>query len=73
MMPTLNAVGDLVLTEHLSFRIRGVRRGDVVVCKSPKDPKQTICKRVVGLAWGGGEESGGRGGGEEEQLIGSEE
>eukprot|EP00940_MAST-03C_sp_MAST-3C-sp2_P002049 g2049.t1 len=51
MLPTLNRVGDLVLAEHISYRfLREPAVGDVVLCKSPKDPDQTVCKRIVGMS-----------------------
>lgn len=50
MLPTLNKVGDLVLAEHISFRfLREPRVGDVVLSKSPKNPSQIVCKRIVGM------------------------
>jgi signal peptidase I len=49
MMPTFNALGDIVLCDKLSPRLRNLRRGDVVVCKSPTNAGQTVCKRIVGL------------------------
>lgn len=49
MLPTINKAGDLVLSEHLTFLFRDPKVGDVVLCKSPKDPKQIVCKRVVGM------------------------
>ena len=52
MRPTFNDSGDVVLTEKWSYRgwqQGGICRGDVVVAKSPGNPRQTICKRVVAL------------------------
>ena len=49
MLPTINKAGDLVLSEHVTFLFRDPKIGDVVLCKSPKDPKQIVCKRVVGM------------------------
>jgi len=51
MLPTINKAGDLVLSEHLTFLFRDPKVGDVVLCKSPKDPKQVVCKRVVGMPY----------------------
>lgn len=48
MEPTLRT-NDVLLTERISVRTETVRKGDIVVSKCPSDPKQHICKRVVGL------------------------
>lgn len=48
MEPTLHT-NDVLLTERISVRTENVRNGDIVVSKCPYDPKQHICKRVVGL------------------------
>jgi hypothetical protein len=47
MLPTINARGDLILVWKLPWR-SNLRAGDVVVARSPTDPKQIICKRVIG-------------------------
>lgn len=49
MLPTLNAAGDIVLMDRISPRFGLVKVGDVVICKSPTDPTQTVCKRVAAL------------------------
>lgn len=49
MIPTFNAVGDIVLCDKLSPRLRLLKRGDVVVCKSPTNSGQTVCKRIIGM------------------------
>ncbi|KAG8469058.1 hypothetical protein KFE25_007576 [Diacronema lutheri] len=49
MMPTFNTVGDIVLCDKLSPRLRRLKHGDVVVCKSPTNVGQTVCKRIVGM------------------------
>lgn len=49
MQPTFNSVGDIVLCDKLSPKLRWLNRGDVVVCKSPTSQGQTICKRIIGL------------------------
>ncbi|XP_031832315.1 mitochondrial inner membrane protease subunit 1 [Nomia melanderi] len=48
MEPTLRT-NDVLLTERISVRTENVRKGDIVVSKCPSDPKQHICKRVIGL------------------------
>ncbi|OMO92607.1 Polyprenyl synthetase [Corchorus olitorius] len=49
MLPTLNLTGDIVLAEHLSHRIGKVGSGDVVVVRSPLDPRKTLTKRIVAM------------------------
>ena len=49
MLPTLAARGDIVLAESLSVRAGQLRVGDVVVARSPTNPRHTVCKRVLGL------------------------
>ncbi|XP_041471467.1 uncharacterized protein LOC121420973 isoform X2 [Lytechinus variegatus] len=49
MLPTIQE-RDIVLTEHISTRFFfNIKRGDIVIFKSPSDPKQFLCKRVQGL------------------------
>ncbi|XP_022106349.1 mitochondrial inner membrane protease subunit 1-like isoform X1 [Acanthaster planci] len=49
MQPTIEN-NDIVLTEHISTKFfNKVDKGDVVVLRSPVDPKQFLCKRVVGM------------------------
>ena len=50
MLPTLHAAGDMVLVEHYSARYRPLALGDVVVARSPVNPRQLVCKRVLGVA-----------------------
>uniref|UniRef100_A0AAU7LJI7 MADS57 n=1 Tax=Hippophae rhamnoides TaxID=193516 RepID=A0AAU7LJI7_9ROSA len=47
MLPTLNMNGDVVLAEHVSHRLGKVYPGDVVLVRSPLDPKKTLTKRVA--------------------------
>lgn len=49
MLPTLNLTGDVLLAEHLSPRLGKVGSGDVVLVRSPVDPRKTLTKRVVGM------------------------
>eukprot|EP00270_Netrium_digitus_P006563 TRINITY_DN19146_c0_g1_i1.p1 TRINITY_DN19146_c0_g1~~TRINITY_DN19146_c0_g1_i1.p1 ORF type:complete len:171 (-),score=23.01 TRINITY_DN19146_c0_g1_i1:87-599(-) len=46
MLPTFNAAGDVVLMEHLSPRFDWLRTGDVVVARSPTNPRLNVCKRI---------------------------
>ncbi|XP_075643901.1 mitochondrial ATP-independent inner membrane protease subunit 1a isoform X2 [Castanea sativa] len=49
MLPTLNLTGDVVLAEHVSHKIGKVGTGDVVLVRSPVDPRRILTKRVVGM------------------------
>eukprot|EP00292_Cryptomonas_paramecium_P019133 CAMPEP_0113714122 /NCGR_PEP_ID=MMETSP0038_2-20120614/32413_1 /TAXON_ID=2898 /ORGANISM="Cryptomonas paramecium" /LENGTH=111 /DNA_ID=CAMNT_0000641007 /DNA_START=192 /DNA_END=524 /DNA_ORIENTATION=- /assembly_acc=CAM_ASM_000170 len=49
MYPTFNIQGDLVLVEYQSVRNDRLRVGDVVVARSPTNPKQAVCKRITGM------------------------
>ncbi|XP_011177090.1 mitochondrial inner membrane protease subunit 1 [Zeugodacus cucurbitae] len=48
MEPTLHSK-NILLTERISTRFHNPRRGDIVIAVSPTDPKQFICKRIVGI------------------------
>lgn len=48
MEPTLES-NNILITEHISPRLNRLRRGDIVIAKSPSNPKQNICKRITGL------------------------
>ncbi|XP_035885083.1 mitochondrial inner membrane protease subunit 1 isoform X2 [Phyllostomus discolor] len=48
MEPTIQN-SDIVFAENLSRHFHGIQRGDIVIAKSPSDPKSNICKRVIGL------------------------
>ncbi|VFQ81571.1 unnamed protein product [Cuscuta campestris] len=50
MLPTFNLTGDFVLAERLSTRFGEVVPGDVVLVRSPDNPRKIINKRVVGMA-----------------------
>ncbi|CAM8990409.1 unnamed protein product [Rhodiola kirilowii] len=49
MLPTLNLVGDVLLTERISARIGKVGVGDVVLVRSPENPMRIVTKRVLGM------------------------
>jgi inner membrane protease subunit 1 len=53
MLPTLSHEGDVVLISPISYwgwkRRRGPKRGDLVFASSPRDPQDTVCKRVIGI------------------------
>ena len=52
MLPTLNARGDVVLLFPGPVRAGALRLGDIVVARSPVNPRHTVCKRVAGLPGG---------------------
>ncbi|XP_010241323.1 PREDICTED: mitochondrial inner membrane protease subunit 1 [Nelumbo nucifera] len=49
MLPTLNLTGDLLLTERISTRLGKVGPGDIVLVRSPENPRKTVTKRVMGM------------------------
>ncbi|CAI9087933.1 OLC1v1022140C2 [Oldenlandia corymbosa var. corymbosa] len=49
MLPTLNLTGSLVLAERLSTRFEKVGKDDVVMIRSPEDPRKVVVKRIVGV------------------------
>ncbi|KAH6796173.1 hypothetical protein C2S51_037159, partial [Perilla frutescens var. frutescens] len=49
MMPTLNPNGDVVVIESVSLLLGKVGAGDVIVARSPEDPRSRICKRILGV------------------------
>ncbi|CAK9134185.1 unnamed protein product, partial [Ilex paraguariensis] len=49
MLPTLNLTGDVILTERISTLLGMVGPGDVVLVRSPENPRRTITKRILGM------------------------
>ena len=49
MLPTFNRSGDVVLLERVSVLTGDVARGDVVIARSPSNPRHTVCKRILGI------------------------
>ncbi|KAH0717705.1 hypothetical protein KY285_013736 [Solanum tuberosum] len=49
MLPTFNLTGDLVLAERLSTRFEKMQRGDVVLVRSPENPRKIVIKRLMGM------------------------
>lgn len=49
MLPTLNLTGDVLLAERVSHRLGKVGPGDVVLVRSPVDPRKSLTKRVVAM------------------------
>ncbi|GFV88593.1 mitochondrial inner membrane protease subunit 1 [Trichonephila clavipes] len=48
MEPTLYS-NDIMITEHISILRRNINKGDIIICRSPSNPKEFICKRVKGV------------------------
>lgn len=48
MEPTIVS-NDIVLTEHVSVMLKKIKKDDIIISKSPSNPKQYICKRVLAL------------------------
>lgn len=49
MLPTLNVTGDILLADHLSPLLGNVGHGDLVLVRSPLNPKIRLTKRVVAV------------------------
>ncbi|KAK3754876.1 hypothetical protein RRG08_020781 [Elysia crispata] len=41
--------GDLVLITPFSVNYNLIQKGDIVFCRSPKNPRVIICKRLLGM------------------------
>ena len=48
MEPTFRT-GDYILTSRVTYKFRKLKRGDVIVFKSPKNPDVEYIKRIIGL------------------------
>lgn len=42
--------GDYILTSRVTYKMRSIHRGDVVVFKAPKNPDIEYIKRIIGLS-----------------------
>lgn len=49
MLPTVNFTGDVLLVDKLSPLLGKVGNGDVVLVRSPENPRKSITKRIVGV------------------------
>ncbi|XP_051151936.1 mitochondrial inner membrane protease subunit 1 isoform X2 [Andrographis paniculata] len=49
MLPTLNFTGDVLLVEKLSFLLGRIGPGDIVLLRSPENPRKFITKRILGM------------------------
>jgi len=41
--------GDYILTSKITYKFREIKRGDVIILKSPKNPEIEFIKRIIGL------------------------
>lgn len=48
MEPTLYT-NDVLLTDCITPRVKGVTTGDIIIARLPSKPQTLICKRVIGL------------------------
>ncbi len=48
MFPTYHN-GDFLVTEKITYRFGGAKRGDVIILKNPRDESQDFIKRVIAL------------------------
>lgn len=48
MEPTIFS-DDIIVSEHITTKFSKYERGDVVILRSPTDPKMFICKRIIGI------------------------
>ena len=49
MLPTFNLTGDLFLSERLSVWFGKVGPGDIVLVRSPENPRKVMAKRLLGM------------------------
>ncbi|KAI3849922.1 hypothetical protein MKW98_026836, partial [Papaver atlanticum] len=49
MLPTLSLTGDLVFGEKISPHLGKVNNGDIVLVRSPENPKKTLTKCILGM------------------------
>ncbi|GMH26299.1 hypothetical protein Nepgr_028142 [Nepenthes gracilis] len=49
MLPTINLTGDIVLVDLISTRRSKVSRGDLVLVRSPENPRKIVTKRLIGI------------------------
>lgn len=48
MVPTLHS-GDYLITEKVTYRFGGPKRGDIIVLKNPRDESQDFIKRIMAI------------------------
>jgi signal peptidase I len=47
MQPTLNDAGDVLIVDKITPVLRGYQINDIVLLKSPSNPTNVICKRII--------------------------
>ncbi|XP_055586141.1 mitochondrial inner membrane protease subunit 1 [Uranotaenia lowii] len=48
MEPTLHT-NNVLVTDRVSPRINHLQRGDIIISRSPTNPQQHVCKRIIGM------------------------
>ncbi|KAK0160137.1 hypothetical protein PV328_007574 [Microctonus aethiopoides] len=48
MEPTIFS-NDVLFTEHITPRLRTLKKGDIIIAKCPTNPQQHICKRIAAM------------------------
>lgn len=49
MLPTFSLSGDIVLVDCISPCLGKIGRGDIVLVRSPENPRKVITKRLIGI------------------------
>ena len=49
MLPAIDIIPNVFLAERISTRFGKVSSGDIVVLRSPQNPRKCITKRLVGM------------------------
>lgn len=49
MLPTFNLTNEIVLVDKISTRRGKVGSGDVVILRSPENPRKVVTKRIIGM------------------------
>ncbi|XP_020526185.1 mitochondrial inner membrane protease subunit 1 isoform X2 [Amborella trichopoda] len=49
MLPTLSLTGDVVVIDRITTNFGKIKQGDLVLLRSPENPRKVILKRVTGL------------------------
>ncbi|KAL4317671.1 hypothetical protein AHAS_Ahas15G0408400 [Arachis hypogaea] len=49
MLPTIDLIPTIFFGERISTRFGKVTRGDIVIIRSPQNPRKLLAKRLVGM------------------------
>lgn len=49
MLPTIDSKPSIFLAERITIRFGQVARGDIVIVRSPENPRKVVTKRIVGM------------------------